>query len=241
MKKILFAWLLILPVYGWTMSLSDIETNVRRAVRDTSSTESLQTFSDSLIDDYINEGQVDFVNRTHCLQKSTSVTLSASTTYYSLPNDFISMIHVVFTDANDDVTVLEEETRTKMYQTNSKWDQDSGAPTTYFIYQDSDSNPLEFAVWPIPTSSSTGTVTAYYFNLATDMDSDSDIPFDSYRHLYGYHMALVYYTAAQLKMLLGEFNDAAQYFALYNSVAEIANRRLGEAPNYFPVSTGFDK
>ena len=229
-----FAWIFTVPASALT--LSDIETAVRRNIRDTSSTAAQQRYTDTVLDAIINEGQREVVNFTWCVQTSTSRVLSSQTTYYSLPTDLISIEMVTFRDSTNQTIELDEYSEAKAYSEEGDFERSSsGAPDHYFVrYSTSGGNALEIAYLPVPTTSSTGTVRVLYNVQATDLSSDSDVPFDGLNHLYQYHVTLVYYATYRIKLMEGMADEAALYIKLYEAAIATMKDRLGRAPNYSP-------
>ncbi len=212
-------------------SFTDIRTQVRRHIKDTGST--LQRHSDDFINDLINEGQKDAVNRTWCIEDVETLTLVAQTTYYDLASDMIAVRQVYFIDSNGSNTMLEEVMERSLRQSNPDFESDVGSPTEYFVRQStSGANALEMGIRPVPSSVTTETVQYYFFTQATALSSDSDIPFDGLSHLVQYHQILGYYAAARIYLIEGNLTVAGGYNTLYESGVTIMKDRIGEAPNF---------
>lgn len=240
MKKYI---LILLAVVGFhaaksdAMPLSDLETTVRRAVRDTDSTR--QTYSDDFIDDYLNDAQRAVVTDTWCLQKSTTIALVAATTFYTLPTDLIAIAEIHTVRAGNAITILEETSRHKLYQTSAKWEQESGITSEYFVDKGTITTSLRLGLHPAPTTSSTGTLVCFYYSQSTDMDSDDDVPLDGYRHLYPYHIALAYHAIARIKARENKMAEADLYFKMYAAEVAAMKDRLGQMPNYYPTGRAY--
>jgi len=235
MKKLLIGLVLLAcAAPASALTLSDIETAVRTHIRDTSSSSSLQQFSDTKLDATINEVQRDVVNKTWCVENSTAVTLVAATTYYSMPTDLIVPFRVTFTDASREVIELTETSQVQIVKLNPDFERNSsGEPTEYFIRQStSGGNPLEMGVNPIPTSASTGTVKMDYAAQATDLSSDSDVPFNGLNSLYQFHEVLVWGATYRIKLAQNKSAEAANYLTLYTEGVKEMKARLNEMPNY---------
>lgn len=193
---------------------------------------SRRRFSDSVLDQFINEGQRDVINRTWAIRNSDTVTLVAQTTYYDLNSDVLAIDQVIYTHESGNRIELEEVAEHSFIEGNPKWESNSGTPAVYFTRISTDSGTaLEIAFHPIPTSSSTGTVRVDYFASASDMSSDSDVPFNGLLHLYSYHESIVWYVVGKIAILERMTDLANSAVGIYTSWIEIMNDRLGRTPN----------
>lgn len=223
-------------IYAYALTLSSIEDHVRRNIRDTSSDTTLQRYSDTILDDLINAGQREVVDQTWCLNLSTSSTLVANTTYYSLPTDVLAVTEVTYRAADGTTSRLEETTPEKVWREHPDFEKSyTGTPNEYFVRTStSGADSLEIAYMPIATTTSTGTVRVYYYSQANDMSSDSDVPFDGYRHLYPYHDTLWLYVTYRIKLLEGRETEADLYRTLFEEKTANMRSQLGRRPNYTP-------
>ncbi len=216
------------------LTLSEIETQIRRNVRDTAA--SGNRYTDAILDAWINEAQREVVNLTWCVETSTSYVLAAATTYYALPTDFIAAKLVTFKDARQQVIELDEYSFRKVYQEEADFELSSaGAPDHYFIRYpgDSDDN-LEISYVPVPTTQSTGTVKVWYVYAPADLSSDADVPFDGFNHLKPYHYALVAHVTAKIKAIESKYEEAAFYLKEWERYVNTMSARFGASPNYRP-------
>lgn len=228
--------LLAVSQSAWCLALSDLETQIRRNIRDTATSSSLQRYSDTVLDAYINEVQRDVVNLTTPLSNRASFTLTARTTYYSCPTDMIVPLAVYYTNQQQQVYELQEKLETSYRQNNPTYEHQIGPPTIYFIRGSTSTNvtQAQIAFIPVANNTSTGTVTMDYYNIAADLSADSDIPFDGLRVLYPYHDVIVYGVTAKIKLREGDTNGASSYFEMYKDMVNRMGSKLGEAPNYHP-------
>lgn len=234
MKRILLivSFLFAFSVYGNTATLSQIRTEIRRNLRDTDS--SRQRYTDAVLLDFINEAQREVVNATWLGEKTSSYILSPLTTFYSLPTDLIVITNVDFKDRGNTTLPLQEMTLRGLNARNPDWRRTQGTPLEYYVDKATTSSQLQISYIPIPTSQSTGTVTIRYYYQVPDLSSDSDVPFDSKRHLYTYHQAIVYHATMRIKMIERRIDEANFYATLYNNYLAIIRNRLGDLPNYNP-------
>lgn len=231
---LVFLGLTFLPQPGHSLDLSDIRTQVRRYMLDADSSNNRYTNAEILT--YINEVQRDFINQTWAIRTSVEITLVANTTYYDLPNDLIAITQVIFTNSSNNTIELEEKPERYFYTNEPDFERQSASqPDRYFVRLSTfGANPLEIAFIPVPNSTADdGTLRVDYLNIATDLSSDSDIPFDGFRHLFPYHDSLIYGTVARLKFIEG-MEDAVAFNTVYQNLVKIAIDRLGRAPNWNP-------
>jgi hypothetical protein len=230
---LLFAFLSFSGREAFALTLAEIRTGVRANVQDTATDSTLQAYSDTFMNAIINEGAREIVNATWAVEITTTVTLIAHTTYYALPTNLIKTRKALFTRANGTTSELEETSDIKLYTDNPDYERQSGTPAEYFVRIDPDGlTPLEIAYIPVPTSASTGTVTLSYYATATDMSSDSDVPFNGLLHLVPYHSALVYFATARIKLMEHRAEEGTAYMQLYMAALKSMQDRLNQMPNY---------
>lgn len=219
------------------LTLSDIRTQVRINIRDTDATN--QRYSDTVINSLINEGQRNIVNMTWLAMKTTSYILSAGTSYYALPNDFLAAEQVYFKDRNGVTLKLNQMTQGSLYDKNPDWERFQNQPVQYWISNatapvPTSSSTLRVSYIPIPQTTSTGTVTIWYDSEVVDLASDSDIPFNGIRNLVTYHASLIYYATFRIEMIDGISDESKFYGDLFTGSIAAMKDRLGRLPNYMP-------
>ena len=139
---------------AWSLTLTQIQDQVRRATRDTQTDTDLQRYSNALITDWANEAQRDFFNATWCVKTSTSIVLSSGTIYYDLPTDYVAVDYVLFTDNNGLDFDLKEESEKKVIQSEGDYENTStGTPDRYVVrYSTSGGNSFQVAFLPYPVT-----------------------------------------------------------------------------------------
>jgi len=229
-----------MTVSAFALTLSDIETQIRRHIRDTSTTASLQQYSDTVLDGYINEVQREVVNMTWCIEKSTGITLVSGTTYYSMPTNMIVPMRVTFDEYDAVPTDLEETSLQKLYVERPSFESDPpGSPAEYFIRTSTKgATHIEMGFIPAPGATSTGTVKIDYKAQVTAMASDSDVPFDGLYQYYAYHDLLIYGVVVKVKLIQGKVDEATVYAGIYNALIQTMKARLNESPNFRPDFQG---
>lgn len=222
-----------------SLTLAEAETEVRRLVKDTATSASLQRYSDTVLDTFLNQAQREVVTQTWCLQKTTTLTLAAGSTWYSLPSDLINVKTARFRDSTGRVRALDQKSYQAIFQTNPDWERQPGPPFSYLLrYSTAAGSYYEVAFIPIPTISSTGTAVMEYYKQATDLTADSDVLLDGFKILIPYHETVIYPVVAKILLLEGDTASATLYLQLYQDAVKNMNSRLGEMPNYSPGLSG---
>ncbi len=218
---------LLVSNLGWSTTLSAIRTAVRINIRDTATSTSLQRYSDSTLNTFINEGQRDIVNNTWILSSYTSFSLSDSVGSYTLPTDVISIQRVSRSNGNlPEVTMAQLDFDTG----NSTWPVITGLAQYY--YQDK-STPDSISIYPIPNASNLGTLKIIYYCTATTLSSDSDVPLNSTSRFLNYHDLLIWY--ASFRILYIEANPKATVFKdLYDTRLRVLYEDYGAKPERVP-------
>jgi hypothetical protein len=227
------------PAPATALDLGDIRGQIRVNVRDAASPAGTYRYSDTVLDAFINEAQRELVNQTWCLQASTSIALTAATTYYDLPEDLLAVQQVRIRDSASKVTELAETSRRKLFQDNPDFERATATavPTDYFIQFPTTGDQLQMGVYPAPRSTA-GTLLIDYASQAEELSDSSDIPLNGYRHLYPYHEALIYRVSARIKLIEGFASEATAHMELYALELQSMNRRVGDMPNYNPGFKG---
>lgn len=241
-QRILF-FLFFLSQSVYALTLANLKTEVRRNLRDTDPI--IQRYTDAVLLDYINEAQKEVVNATWLAEKTTSYQLTALTTYYVLPQDFLAPKQVYFRSGIQTPIVLQQDSQRGLYGKYPNWERltTGSTPVEYWISNatspsQSGVSPLNISYIPIPTNTSTGTVTVWYYNLVADLSADTDIPFENRRFLYPYHMALAYHATYRIKLTERKDDEAQLYFQMFKTYIDEIKNRLGLMPDYSPgVST----
>lgn len=234
-QTLLLVGALFLCAKSHCLTLSDAETEVRRLVKDTATSASLQRYSDTVIDAFLNQSQREVVNATWCLQKSTSIALVTGTTYYSLPSDLIVVKLINFKDSANRKRELTETSYKAVRQNNPDYERTAGPPAEYTIRASTtNATTLDICFLPVAGGSSTGTITVDYMNQSTDLSSDSTVFLDGDIALLPYHETIVYQTVSKIKLLEGDTAMASAYLQLYTASIQAMNSRLGEKPNLSP-------
>lgn len=239
LKFLLVGCCLLIATNGDCLTLAEAKTELRRLIKDTATSSSLQRYSDTVLNSYLNQGQRDVVTATWCLETSTGITLSPSTTYYDLPSNIISVKMVTYLSATNIQRRLVQKSYKSQIESNPEWERQTGPPMNYMVRSSTDSGlSLEMAFIPIATSASTGTANVTYYKQATEMTSDSDILLDGDYTLVPYHNSVVYSAAMNIQIIEGNVQMAQSYSQLYQAMVAAMKSRLGEMPDYSPGLSG---
>lgn len=229
----LFGAFFLCSVSVHALNLASIETAIRRNVRDTATDTSLQRYSDSVLDDFINEYQREVVNLTYPLYGTTTYTLSAGTTYYNLPTDYLAVKSVYYFKGST-VYELKANSEQSYRKNNPNYEAQRGPPSDYFVRNTvKTSTETQIAFIPVQTTS-TGTVNVEYYYSAPDLSSDTDIPFDGQGDMAPFHDILVYGVSTKIKTIEAMTSEAQVYQQLYSDKLNIMMNRFRSNPNYSP-------
>lgn len=228
MKKIFFFLLLIIPFRGASaLSLSDIRTEIRLRIKDSDAVR--RRYSDTQLNNIINQTQRDVVNVSWIIKKSTAIPLAINTTYYSFPSDIIAIHRVTFRNANlPEATLQSLDSRAEF----GAWATQYGLPTDYF--QDP-AQPGKIGVYPWPqTVSSTGTLSIIYYSQGTDLALDADFPFNGDSRYLPYDDLLIFEPCYKIFLTEGDATKAGEYKAYYEARLQILLAAVGNKPNFLP-------
>jgi len=234
MKKILFLLITLFLApssISWGLSLSEIRTEIRFHIKDSNT--SRQKYSDTQLNNLINQGHREVVNIGYVIVKSTSITLTVGATHYAVPTDLMQIQRVTFKNEN-----LPETSKVQLDGrfSGSSWLNESGYPSQY--YQDATLGEY-ISIYPWPGSaSSTGTLKVDYWAQANALSSDSDTPYDGENRMQSYSDILIWYVVYWIHMRDGLFEKAKDALQMYETRMQSMFDKLGDKPNYFPSFGG---
>ena len=235
MKKNLVLILSLVCLFGprWAqaLNLGEIRTEVRLHIKDSNT--SRQNYSDTQVNNIINQVHRDVVNLTWVVKKSTSLELTDETTHYALPTDLIQIARLTFRDEN-----MEEMSLAGLDGefSDSDWETAGGYPDKYY------QNPVlpgYVSFYPYPNSStSTGTVKINYFAQSNTLSSDSNTPFNGDYRYQDYSDILIWGAVYEIYVIEGRVDKAQYYGNLYESRLMIMREGLAKIPNWWPSFSG---
>lgn len=213
------------------LALSDIRSQSRVLVSDSGTVTSRLRFTNGQIDDLVADCQSESVAQTWPIIRSTNLELSIGATYYSLPNEFLAVKRVTWKNR-----VLSEKSPVALDQTK-EWETISGTPQNYFI---TFASRTLIGIYPYPAdSSSTGTVKVEFYAQATDLSSDSSVPFNGIREFYSLHYILTYCAAAKMAAIDGQVNLIPVYQQTYiQGLARLAGVAMARPSNNPSITPG---
>lgn len=201
------------------MNLGQLKDKVRRLMGDESGT----ILTDDFLLDWINEGELDIVKKTECLEASTSWAASTSSQTYALPSNFmyakrvsldgVALKAVTMEDADFITGAIDEDTYTF-----------PAAAGTYYIWNSN--------LYISAQSSNTGNVVLHYIKYPTELSTDTtdlSIP----RHMQD---DLIRYVCAKCRERLDEMDEARFAQADYNAeVTESAAIENWQTKDSYPA------
>lgn len=227
MIKIFLA--IFLAGYISALDLDGCISNIRILTNDIEITGITPRYSSSTLTDVINYVQYDTVNLTWCLNYEKSATLSANTTYYTLPDDTFAISRVVH-----GTNTLKIISYRELDEEESNWQNHSaGVPARYYIkIATFTSAPVIIGLFPPPNS--TETLTVGYVLIATELSKSTDTLFNGEKRLYTYHSLITLKVSAIINRIRG-FSDLANsqesdYTALLKSMADTIRIKPGGIP-----------
>ena len=226
--SLLSGLLLLAPLAG-ALTLSEVRTEARTLALDSGSTR--QRFADARLTAWANEGQRQAVIEARPILKAGAFSLSAGSTYYTLPSDFLQMSRVTL-----DYALLPEKTPEMLDDETPGWQDDvsTSNPTNFYI--DFSSRTL-MGMHPVPTTTS-GIVRYEYYAQASALSADGDTPFNSITELIPYHYLLAYFTAARMAAIDGKASLATFYMAEFKAGIERMKMEAKKRPAQRPLYGG---
>ncbi len=224
----LLTWWLAIPSYALTAS--EIITQARVLLNDSSADTARQRFSDAQLLSFLNDGQREANIFTWVLRSSYTVTLTGGTTEYALPSDFLTTWRVTFSGSKLDQTSFNQ-----LDADSLGWQTSRGRPNKYYIYL---SSPAVIGFVPAPTTLSTGTVVIYYIQQPTEITSLSNSPWNAWPILAPYHSGLIYYLAYRGYMTLLDDKTAMIYFNEWTLYVNSLKEATLKMPDFNPGMGG---
>lgn len=227
-------WLFCLVAIGiaypvQAATLSELITDARTLGLDGASA-TRQRFSDSEITTWLNMAQANAVAEAQPLQKSIQFQLVPGTTYYPLPDDYLTMMRMTIGNL-----YMLEMSPAALDGKSRGWPAASGYPVYYFINWSSPTL-VGFTPWPA-TSRDTDTIRMDYAQNAAPLSASSDIPFNGVPKLYNYHHGLAYYAAAMMLINSNQGGMVQAYLTMYQANIAALKTRTYQRPNYLPSGT----
>lgn len=181
---------------------------------------------------WLNQGGIDIVRKTGCVQDHKQTDSVATDGSYSLPNDFIAVRKVSYDNSVLQATTLDIA--------DQDWGQrdvtpiQGGTPQYYYIW-----NGIIF-LYPAPGAAGTGNLDIWYIRTPTILGGVNDTPEIPAK----YHEALVRYALARAKELNDEHDVARVILADYENmlldIKDETNRPYARSYNAVRLLPGDD-
>lgn len=194
--------LVLLSINCYADTLSEIRTKVRERIRDNGPS-GVQKYSDTVIKNWINEGQINafrILEQTNesVLTRRYTFDTSTMTNEYTLPTNFIEMkrVYMMYTSTSNRTSYLRLD-KTKIDALDRRilsWeDSTADEPREYFLRYTTYSVILGLDVYPNSDYAGTDFLRIDYIPLFDDLSSDTDEPFNGVSFLKPFHSLLVDY------------------------------------------------
>jgi hypothetical protein len=237
MKRLFVSLFLIL---GWAnvhaLTLTELRIQIRRNVGDTPATQDLRKYGDTALTAYLNEAQRVVVNLTWPMEDRQIFALTSQTTFYSLPTNYLATKDVLYKRSGQPNVELKAKAEHSLIDENANWQLTAGTPANYLIVQSTTVNVYQMAIYPVPTSTSTGTVTHIFTKYPADLSSGADKPFDRKDFYTPYHDLLAHYVTSKLMAAEGRAVESQIYLQLFSDGVNAMKSRIGQPANYKPGS-----
>jgi hypothetical protein len=227
MIKYIFLILLI-PTNAFSLTLTEIRSDVRSLITDAQSVR--QRFTDSELNGWINEGQRIADVKTNCIYKSYAFQLVAGTTYYQMPDGFLSIRRVT-----RDKLSIQEMTPAGLDGRSAEWENASGYPTYYFT-NFSSRTMIGFAPFP-KVVSDTATISVDYFSYSETLTGSMEA-FNGSKDLFPFHYALSFYGAYKASIIDERYEKAKVFSDSFASMTDLMKISCVKRENYLPSAIG---
>ena len=225
-RSLLFVCLFLLSGHDlWCLDLRGLIKRVRNLTGDSPYYTTQPRLTDSAIKNLLNEGQ-GYFSAQWILTQRTTFDLTAGSTEYILPSDYMATRRVQFKDH-----IIAEASLGGLDQDGRAWGNSGGTPNTYFT-RTTTISVIGFVPWP--TSVGTGTVTLDYYVQAADMVNLSDKPFNGLPDFDMLGESLAKYVVYRFFLTIGNQPLATIY--AQEVLADIVRMKdiVNSKPNYRP-------
>lgn len=209
----------------FALTLSDLRTQVRRTLDDTSTETAKQHWTDAELNFLINQGQREVCDTiAWALYATSTAYTTAYSTWVALPTDCYAIDRLVIDSAA--YTVIPEVTlASKDKEDASWWSGGAGKPDSYFW--NTERTRIGFS--PCPNAAYEYTID--YVAIPADMDDDADVPFNGVTKLKPYHHLLIHY-------VVWWCSKDKDHYQLYSAGLQRMANAIKVSPNYIPVIGG---
>lgn len=233
MKKLLlcFGVLLGIAANSHALTASDIDNRARVYLKDQSSVANRQQFSDTFLLQLITDGQREANATLWLLMSSTSFNLSAGTTEYALPSDFMFTYRVTLNGQKLYMTSFDY-----LDSSSLGWATAAGQPTQYYINNFLASPTIGFVAAPV--AGSTGTVIVQYAQNTPDVTSLSQSLYNGWVPVAGYQQGLTDYVVCHAWQVLEEMDDSKPFCDRWSQYLVLMRNLQTRTPDFNPGAAG---
>jgi len=240
MKRLLKAFSFVILLSGLagatTLTASDILSRARVYLRDQSTAANRQQFPDATLLQFLSDGQREANAQNWMILSSTTFTLSAGTTEYVMPDDFMATYRVWYQAPGQAILKIDQTSMDQLDAQSVGWTSASGTPTKYYL--DKSLASVYMGFYPAPIASSTGPVIVYYVQQTADCTTTSCIPFNGNLALQPYASSLSYYIAYRGFLTVEETDLANVYFQYWVAFLQLMHQGQGKTPDFNPGFIG---
>ena len=238
MKKLTIILFLFLPSLSHAITLAELRKEVRRQVNDIPTPKI--RFTNSHINDAINEAQRNIAINTYAVQRTTIQTIVSLQNNYVLPTYCFGVKYVTRNTTTGQSFLLKEITREQLAEDINRGDlfiETSTVPYSYYM------SKLGFSVilYPRPSGTALGNVNINCFGIPENLVNDIDVPFNmpelgyEDNSLYAYHDLIVKYAVYKLFLIKGDVESARKYKNDYDLGIAIMSKNSGHPIEETPV------
>ena len=214
------------------LTLNELRIEVRNLALDNGA--SLR-HSTSAVDSLINEGQRVAAIETKAVETSTRIVLSAGTTFYSMPTDFLQIRQVI--DVGEDWTLMQELSPEAVAE---RVGLESAGHPQYYVMDFALRGDIGFAPFP-GVAADTTTVDVWYYAQPAELLVSTAVPFNAAVELAPYHYGLAYFAASHLALIDGRPDLAIWYERKFFAVIDRMKREARNRPTYRPQASGLPR
>jgi hypothetical protein len=220
---------------GWGLQLSDLITECRAELRDTTTDTNFQRFTNAQLTGFLNDAQNQIDNTVGLLSVSYGFDLVAGQREYALPLDYKAAWRVTLSGQRLPATSY------NALDQISNWTVARSTPTAYYINTYSSSTAsLIMGFYPTPRLSTTGgSVQIFYAQIPTQMVNLTDLPFNGRSNFAPYHYALSHYCAFRGWLVQNRPDLAKGYADVFASDVKMMKESISEEPDYNPSVQGY--
>lgn len=229
MKKLILILLLFLYIWAnWNTdvyadTLSGMRTKIRETIRDKGPSSTEYRFSDTTLNNWLNEAQIRIIKETHCMSTRYTIYTITGTREYELPANYLEMekAYIVNSDSTNTYTRLNRTEIDILDKSLLEWeDADNNEPTDYYVRTTSYNVVIGLFPEPDLLHSGTGYLRLDFIIKIGTMSADGDIPFNGVSYMYPYHYMLIDYTIAKclrIGLSIADWVDALKKDLLKNT------------------------